>query len=171
MKEAGAHAVKLEGGAEVAPQVEKLATNGIPVMAHIGFTPQSEHSLGGYRVQGRGDTASRLIDAAHAMEDAGAFAIVMEMVPGEVAAQITEELVDPDDRHRRGSRLRRPGARLAGRLRPAHRQDGPLRQAVRRPARRPARGRDARTPRTSRAARSPRRSTPSERRMTVTGGM
>ncbi|HTW18084.1 MAG TPA: 3-methyl-2-oxobutanoate hydroxymethyltransferase [Nocardioides sp.] len=95
MKEAGAHAVKLEGGAEVAPQVEKLATNGIPVMAHIGFTPQSEHSLGGYRVQGRGDTASRLIDAAHAMEDAGAFAIVMEMVPGEVAAQITKELVIP----------------------------------------------------------------------------
>jgi 3-methyl-2-oxobutanoate hydroxymethyltransferase len=95
MKEAGAHAVKLEGGAEVAPQVEKLATNGIPVMAHIGFTPQSEHSLGGYRVQGRGDTASRLIDAAHAMEDAGAFAIVMEMVPGEVAAQITKELAIP----------------------------------------------------------------------------
>lgn len=95
MKEAGAHAVKLEGGAEVAPQVEKLAANGIPVMAHIGFTPQSEHSLGGYRVQGRGDTASRLIDAAHAMEDAGAFAIVMEMVPGEVAAQITKELAIP----------------------------------------------------------------------------
>jgi 3-methyl-2-oxobutanoate hydroxymethyltransferase len=95
MKEAGAHAVKLEGGAEVAPQVEKLATNGIPVMAHIGFTPQSEHSLGGYRVQGRGDTSSRLIDAAHAMEDAGAFAIVMEMVPGEVAAQITKELTIP----------------------------------------------------------------------------
>ncbi|WP_244928875.1 3-methyl-2-oxobutanoate hydroxymethyltransferase [Nocardioides sp. W7] len=95
MKEAGAHAVKLEGGAEVAPQVEKLATNGIPVMAHIGFTPQSEHSLGGYRVQGRGDTASRLVDAAHAMEDAGAFAIVMEMVPGEVAAQITKELAIP----------------------------------------------------------------------------
>lgn len=94
-KEAGAQAVKLEGGAEVAPQVEKLATNGIPVVAHIGFTPQSEHSLGGFRVQGRGDTASRLIDAAHAMEDAGAFALVMEMVPGDVAAQITKELAIP----------------------------------------------------------------------------
>jgi 3-methyl-2-oxobutanoate hydroxymethyltransferase len=94
-KEAGAQAVKLEGGVEVAPQVEKLAANGIPVVAHIGFTPQSEHSLGGFRVQGRGDTAARLIDAAHAMEDAGAFALVMEMVPGDVAAQITKELAIP----------------------------------------------------------------------------
>jgi 3-methyl-2-oxobutanoate hydroxymethyltransferase len=95
MKEGGAHAVKLEGGAEVAPQVEKLATNGIPVMAHIGFTPQSEHALGGYRVQGRGDAADRLVHAAQAMQDAGAFAIVMEMVPGDVAAQITERLEIP----------------------------------------------------------------------------
>src|SRR5689334_43465 len=95
MKEAESHAVKLEGGAEVAPQVEKLATNGIPVMAHIGFTPQSEHSLGGYRVQGRGEAADRLLEAAHAMEDAGAFAVVMEMVPGDVAAQITQELAIP----------------------------------------------------------------------------
>jgi 3-methyl-2-oxobutanoate hydroxymethyltransferase len=95
MKEAGAHAVKLEGGAEVAPQVEKLATNGIPVMAHIGFTPQSEHSLGGYRVQGRGDTAERVLHDARAMQDAGAFAVVMEMVPGDVAAQVTRELVIP----------------------------------------------------------------------------
>lgn len=95
LKEGGAQAVKLEGGPEVAPQVEKLATNGIPVVAHIGFTPQSENTLGGFRVQGRGDTAARLIDAAHAMEDAGAFAIVMEMVPGDVAAQITKELAIP----------------------------------------------------------------------------
>ena len=57
MKEGGAHAVKLEGGAEMAPQIELLTRGGIPVMAHIGFTPQSEHALGGYRVQGRGDTA------------------------------------------------------------------------------------------------------------------
>jgi 3-methyl-2-oxobutanoate hydroxymethyltransferase len=95
MKEAGAHAVKLEGGAEVAPQVEKLATNGIPVMAHIGFTPQSEHSLGGYRVQGRGDAAERVLRDARAMQDAGAFAVVMEMVPGDVAAQVTRELAIP----------------------------------------------------------------------------
>ena len=95
MKEAGAHAVKLEGGLEVAPQVEKLTTNGIPVMAHIGFTPQSEHALGGYRVQGRGETAERILAEAHAMEDAGAFAMVMEMVPGDVAAQVSAELTIP----------------------------------------------------------------------------
>ncbi|WP_210651705.1 3-methyl-2-oxobutanoate hydroxymethyltransferase [Nocardioides sp. SYSU D00065] len=95
MKEAEAHAVKLEGGIEVAPQVEKLATNGIPVMAHIGFTPQSEHALGGYRVQGRGETAERILRDARAMQDAGAFAVVMEMVPGDVAEQVSKELEIP----------------------------------------------------------------------------
>jgi 3-methyl-2-oxobutanoate hydroxymethyltransferase len=95
MKEANAHSVKLEGGVEMVPQVEKLTQSGIPVMAHIGFTPQSEHNLGGYRVQGRGDASSRLIEAAKAMEAAGAFAVVMEMVPGDVAAQVTQELVIP----------------------------------------------------------------------------
>src|SRR3954468_8924024 len=86
MKEANAHAVKLEGGAEMAPQVELLTRSGIPVMAHIGFTPQSEHNLGGYRVQGRGETSRRLLADARAMASAGAFACVMEMVPGDVAA-------------------------------------------------------------------------------------
>ncbi|HET6651148.1 MAG TPA: 3-methyl-2-oxobutanoate hydroxymethyltransferase [Nocardioides sp.] len=95
MKEANAHAVKLEGGVEMVPQVEKLTQSGVPVMAHIGFTPQSEHNLGGYRVQGRGDSASRLVDAAKAMEAAGAFSLVMEMVPGDVAAQVTKELTIP----------------------------------------------------------------------------
>jgi 3-methyl-2-oxobutanoate hydroxymethyltransferase len=95
MKEADAHAVKLEGGAEVAPQVEKLVQAGIPVVAHIGFTPQSEHSLGGYRVQGRGEAAAKLIADAQALEAAGAFAIVMEMVPGDTAAEITKTLRVP----------------------------------------------------------------------------
>ncbi|MGZ4427082.1 MAG: 3-methyl-2-oxobutanoate hydroxymethyltransferase [Nocardioidaceae bacterium] len=95
MKEANAHAVKLEGGVEMAPQVELLTRSGIPVMAHIGFTPQSEHNLGGYRVQGRGDSARRLVDGATALEAAGAFALVMEMVPGEVAAEITKALTIP----------------------------------------------------------------------------
>lgn len=95
MKEAGAHAVKLEGGAEMAPQIERMTRGGVPVMAHIGFTPQSEHVLGGYRVQGRGDTAERILRDAHAVEDAGAFAVVMEMVPGDVAAQVTKELSIP----------------------------------------------------------------------------
>src|SRR6476661_9938165 len=68
MKEGGAHAVKLEGGREMVPQIEKLTRGGVPVMAHIGFTPQSEHALGGYRVQGRGDTARRILDDALAVE-------------------------------------------------------------------------------------------------------
>src|SRR6476646_7115862 len=95
MKEANAHAVKLEGGAEMAPQVELLTRSGIPVMAHIGFTPQSEHNLGGYRVQGRGETGRRLLADAQALEAAGAFAVVMEMVPGDVAAEITKTLSIP----------------------------------------------------------------------------
>ncbi len=95
MKEADAHCVKLEGGAEMAPQVELLVKGGIPVMAHIGFTPQSEHTLGGYRVQGRGDASEKVLADAHAMQEAGAFSVVMEMVPGDVAAQITKELSIP----------------------------------------------------------------------------
>ncbi|GAC1531642.1 MAG: 3-methyl-2-oxobutanoate hydroxymethyltransferase [Marmoricola sp.] len=95
MKEGGAHCVKLEGGAEMAPQIELMTRGGIPVMAHIGFTPQSEHALGGYRVQGRGDTADRILADAKAIQAAGAFAVVMEMVPGDVAAKITKELVIP----------------------------------------------------------------------------
>ena len=95
MKEGGAHAVKLEGGIEMVPQVRKLVSCGIPVMAHIGFTPQSEHQLGGFRVQGRGEDGARLIEEARALEAAGAFAVLMEMVPGAVAAQITAALKIP----------------------------------------------------------------------------
>ena len=95
MKEGGAHGVKLEGGREMAPQIELLTRGGVPVMAHIGFTPQSEHTLGGYRVQGRGEAAQRILDDAKAIEAAGAFSVVMEMVPGEVAGQVTRELSIP----------------------------------------------------------------------------
>ncbi len=95
MKEGGAHAVKLEGGREMVPQIELLSRGGIPVMAHIGFTPQSEHALGGYRVQGRGESGDRILDDARAIEAAGAFAVVMEMVPGDVAGRITKELSIP----------------------------------------------------------------------------
>ncbi|GAA4382091.1 3-methyl-2-oxobutanoate hydroxymethyltransferase [Nocardioides caricicola] len=95
MKEANAHAVKLEGGVEMAPQVRKLTEGGIPVMAHIGFTPQSEHNLGGYRVQGRGDAAKLVVEEAIAMEESGAFAVVMEMVPGDVAAEVTAAVSIP----------------------------------------------------------------------------
>ncbi|NYJ01815.1 3-methyl-2-oxobutanoate hydroxymethyltransferase [Nocardioides thalensis] len=92
MKEGLAHAIKLEGGAEMAPTIRKLVEGGIPVCAHIGFTPQSEHALGGYRVQGRGDAAEKVKADARAVADAGAFAVVMEMVPGDIAEQISKEL-------------------------------------------------------------------------------
>ena len=95
MKEANAHAVKLEGGLAMVPQVKLLTDAGIPVMAHIGFTPQAEHNLGGYRVQGRGSAADRLIAEAKALEEAGAFAVVMEMVPAPVAAEVTKALHIP----------------------------------------------------------------------------
>ena len=95
MKEGGAHAVKLEGGIEMLPQVEKLVAAGIPVMAHIGFTPQAEHQLGGYRIQGKGLDAQRLIDLGMAFERAGAFGLLIEMVPGQVASRITEAVGIP----------------------------------------------------------------------------
>jgi 3-methyl-2-oxobutanoate hydroxymethyltransferase len=95
MKEGGCHAVKLEGGRRCAPQIAAITGAGIPVMAHIGFTPQSEHILGGYRVQGRGDSAEEVLADAHAVLEAGAFAVVLEMVPGEVAKRITHELPIP----------------------------------------------------------------------------
>ncbi len=95
MKEAGAHAVKLEGGLPMTPQVRLLTESGIPVMAHVGFTPQSEHHLGGYRVQGRGTGAERLLAESEALQEAGAFALVMEMVPTGVAAEVTKTLRIP----------------------------------------------------------------------------
>ncbi len=95
MKEGGAQAVKLEGGARVAAQIRLLTENGIPVMAHIGFTPQSENQLGGFRVQGRGAGAEQLRADAHAVQEAGAFAVVLEMVPAEIAGQVTKELAIP----------------------------------------------------------------------------
>ncbi|MGY1813084.1 3-methyl-2-oxobutanoate hydroxymethyltransferase [Blastococcus sp. SYSU D00820] len=95
MKEGGAQAVKLEGGVRVAPQIRLLTESGIPVMAHIGFTPQSEHALGGFRVQGRGAGAEQLLADARAVQEAGAFAVVLEMVPAELAARVTAELAIP----------------------------------------------------------------------------
>ncbi len=95
MKEGMAHAVKLEGGRPMVPEVELLVRAGIPVMGHIGFTPQSEHVLGGYKVQGRGDDAARLVDDALALEQAGCFAVVIEMVPAPVAEKVTAALRIP----------------------------------------------------------------------------
>ena len=95
MKEGMAHAVKLEGGAPMVPEVELLVRAGIPVMGHIGFTPQSEHSLGGYRIPGKGAGAEKVLADAAALEAAGAFAVVMEMVPGDVAAEVTQKIGIP----------------------------------------------------------------------------
>ncbi|MFC0433416.1 3-methyl-2-oxobutanoate hydroxymethyltransferase [Kutzneria buriramensis] len=95
MKEGRAHAVKLEGGRRFAPHVEAIVAAGIPVIGHIGFTPQSEHQLGGYRVQGRDDKADAVLADAVALEEAGAFAVVLEMVTAEVAKRVTHELRIP----------------------------------------------------------------------------
>lgn len=92
MKEGGCHAVKLEGGRVCAPQIAAITAAGIPVMAHIGFTPQREHTIGGYRVQGRGDAAEDVYADAVAVAEAGAFAVVLEMVPGELAKRITHDV-------------------------------------------------------------------------------
>jgi 3-methyl-2-oxobutanoate hydroxymethyltransferase len=96
MKDSGCQAVKIEGGQAIAPTLRRLVDAGIPVMGHIGLTPQSVHALGGYRVQGRDDaTAARLQADAAALEDAGAFAVVLELVPAPLASQITKALTIP----------------------------------------------------------------------------
>jgi len=95
MKEAGAHAVKLEGGLRVARHVEELAAAGVPVMGHLGLTPQSVHAFGGFRVQGRGEDGERLLHDAKALQAAGAFAIVLEGIPAVLGGRITESLHIP----------------------------------------------------------------------------
>jgi 3-methyl-2-oxobutanoate hydroxymethyltransferase len=94
-KEARVQAVKLEGGRKVVPQIKKLVNAGIPVMGHLGLTPQSVYALGGFKVQGRGDSAKAIIKDAKALEAAGAFALVLEMVPAELATEISETLDIP----------------------------------------------------------------------------
>jgi len=94
-KEAKVHAVKLEGGAKVVPQIKRLIEAGIPVMGHLGLTPQSVHALGGFKVQGRGDDGARIMADAKALEAAGVFAIVLELVPEELAEEITKSLSIP----------------------------------------------------------------------------
>lgn len=96
LKETGAHGVKLEGGRAIAPTTAALVQAGIPVMGHLGFTPQSVHALGGHRVQGREDgAAAELVEDARALEEAGAFAVVLELMPTAVAARVTDALTIP----------------------------------------------------------------------------
>lgn len=94
-KEAGVQAVKLEGGVRVLKQVETLVEAGIPVMGHLGLTPQSLHAMGGYRVQGRGGAGEKILRDAKSLEAAGAFAVVLEVVPTELAQRITQEISIP----------------------------------------------------------------------------
>jgi len=95
LKEGGAQAVKLEGGRPVVPQVEAMVAAGIPVMGHLGLTPQSVNALGGYRVQGRGAAGEALLVDAQALQDAGCFAIVLEAIPAGLARRVTEALDVP----------------------------------------------------------------------------
>lgn len=135
VKEAGVGAVKLEGGERSHEQIRLLVESGIPVMAHIGLTPQSVNAMG-YRVQGRGEEAAQqLLRDAKAVQDAGAFAVVLELVPAELAAEVTRVLHIPTVGIGAGPRDRRPGPRLDRHARP-HRRAGPeVRQAVRQSAR------------------------------------
>jgi len=96
IQEGGAEAVKMEGGQEIAEAIKAITEAGIPVMGHVGLVPQSVHKLGGYRVQGKDEfSAKRLIEDALAVQEAGAFSIVIEAMPADVAAEITEKLVIP----------------------------------------------------------------------------
>ena len=95
LKETGAQAVKLEGGYRVIRQVEELVAAGIPVMGHLGLTPQSVNAFGGYRVQGRGEDGERLLHDAKALQSAGAFSVVLECVPAELAGRVTASLEIP----------------------------------------------------------------------------
>jgi len=95
MKETGAHAVKLEGGVRSAEQIRRVVDAGVPVMGHVGYTPQSEHGLGGHVVQGRGSGREQLMADAKAVEEAGAFAVVIEMVPEDAATELTKALTIP----------------------------------------------------------------------------
>ncbi len=96
VKEGGCESVKLEGGGEVAEHVYRIVRAGVPVVGHVGLTPQSVHALGGFKVQGRGDEAAeRVIEGARALESAGAFAIVLEAIPPDLAAAVTRAVSVP----------------------------------------------------------------------------
>ncbi len=95
MLQEGAEAVKIEGGVNMSSIIRAVTTMDIPVMGHVGLTPQSVHRMGGYKVQGRKEQAERILEDAHAVQEAGAFAVVLEGIPAKLAARITEELAIP----------------------------------------------------------------------------
>src|ERR1700733_7165083 len=142
LKEGGAQAVKLEGGRRVVPQVQTLTGAGIPVMGHLGLTPQSVNVLGGVRrVQGRGDAGQELLADSRALEQAGAFALVLESVPAELARQVSTALRIPTVGIGAGPPLVGPDHGLAGNGGPAPRQAPAVCQALPRHPHRPARPR------------------------------
>jgi 3-methyl-2-oxobutanoate hydroxymethyltransferase len=130
MKLSGAGAVKLEGGVRSVSQIKTLVTAGIPVMAHIGFTPQSVHSLSGAKVQGRGDSAQALIDDALAVQEAGAFSVVLELVPATLAIEVSKMLEIPTIGIGAGSGNRRADPCMDRFCRTLPRQATKIRQAV-----------------------------------------
>jgi 3-methyl-2-oxobutanoate hydroxymethyltransferase len=95
LKEAKAHAVKLEGGVRVTEQIKALVKHGVPVMGHLGMTPQSVNAFGGFKVQGRNESGDAILADALALQEAGCFAIVLELIPAELAARITTSLKIP----------------------------------------------------------------------------
>ena len=95
MKEGSFESVKLEGGEEVAEHVRRIVAAGIPVMGHVGLTPQSVHAMGGFKVQGKGDAADRVVSDARALEEAGCYAIVLEAIPPDLAEEVTESVSVP----------------------------------------------------------------------------
>ena len=133
VKEAGADAVKLEGAGPALSRVQAIVGAGVPVMGHVGLTPQSATMLGGFKAQGRtAQKAERLYEDALALEAAGCFAIVLEAVPAAIASRVTEALQVPTIGIGAGAGLRRPGARLARPARALRGQGAALRQALRR---------------------------------------
>ena len=109
LKETNCQAVKLEGGRKMAATIKALVDADIPVMGHVGLRPQAIRRLGAYKVQ---RSADEILDDARAVAESGAFAVVLECIPRELAAKITAQVADPHDRHRRRPALRRAGARL-----------------------------------------------------------
>ena len=165
VKEAGADAVKLEGAGPTLSRVQAIVGAGVPVMGHVGLTPQSATMLGGFKAQGRtAEKAERLYEDALALEAAGCFAIVLEAVPAAGRGARDRGAAGADDRHRRRRGLRRPGARLARPARALRGQGAALRQALR-GSRRARPGRRSRpTSTTCARAASPRSSTPTRSR-------
>ncbi len=134
VKEGGMDAVKIEGGADFAPTVRALTRAGIPVMGHIGFTPQTTPTAEGYRVQGEtAAAATTLVEDARALEEAGAFSIVLEMTASETAKAITDSVERPYDRDRRGRGLRRPDTRPSRHTRAVRQVHAQVRKEVPRP--------------------------------------